>query len=169
MGSITINGLLGFGMIIAMLYSATDIDAAVETPTGYPFMEIFYQATGSINGTAGMASLIVLMTLSATVGVIASTSRMLWAFARDNAMPFSSTLSKVRFYILCISKANNLGGTSNQHARLVHLNHMSHFLPHRTHQPRLNSRLQRHRLSCDFRSLRILFHARHSPPLSSLR
>ncbi|KAI1064959.1 hypothetical protein LB507_001241 [Fusarium sp. FIESC RH6] len=95
MGSITINGILGFGMIIAMLYSATDIDAAVETPTGYPFMEIFYQATGSINGTAGMASLIVLMTLSATVGVIASTSRMLWAFARDNAMPFSSTLSKV--------------------------------------------------------------------------
>ncbi|QPC67415.1 hypothetical protein HYE67_009646 [Fusarium culmorum] len=95
MGSITINGLLGFGMIIAMLYSATDIDAAVDSPTGYPFMEIFYQATGSINGTAGMASLIVLMTLSATVGVIASTSRMLWAFARDNAMPFSGTLSKV--------------------------------------------------------------------------
>ncbi|SCB64310.1 unnamed protein product [Fusarium graminearum] len=95
MGSITINGLLGFGMIIAMLYSATDIDAAVDSPTGYPFMEIFYQATGSVNGTAGMASLIVLMTLSATVGVIASTSRMLWAFARDNAMPFSGTLSKV--------------------------------------------------------------------------
>lgn len=95
MGSITINGLLGFGMIIAMLYSATDIDAAIETPTGYPFMEIFYQATGSINGTAGMTALIIVMTLSATVGVIASTSRMLWAFSRDNAMPFSQTLAKV--------------------------------------------------------------------------
>ncbi|KAF5022852.1 hypothetical protein F66182_5085 [Fusarium sp. NRRL 66182] len=95
MGSITINGVLGFGMIIAMLYSATDIDAAIESPTGYPFMEIFYQATGSIGGTAAMASLIIVMTLSATVGVIASTSRMLWAFARDNALPFSSTLAQV--------------------------------------------------------------------------
>ncbi|KAF5971106.1 GABA transport [Fusarium coicis] len=95
MGSITINGLLGFGMVIAMLYSATDIDAAIETPTGYPFMEIFYQATGSKAGTAGMVSLIIVMTLSATVGVIASTSRMLWAFARDNALPFSPFLSRV--------------------------------------------------------------------------
>ncbi|KAF4440352.1 hypothetical protein F53441_12300 [Fusarium austroafricanum] len=95
MGSICINGLLGFAMVIAMLYSATDIDAAITTPTGYPFMEIFYQATGSIGGTAGMVSLIIVMTLSATVGVIASTSRMLWAFARDNALPFSSTLAKV--------------------------------------------------------------------------
>lgn len=66
-------------------------------------------------------------------------------------------------------EANNLGGTSNQHASLVHLNHMSHFLPHRTYQPRLNSRLQRHRLSRYIRPLRILLHARHSPPLSSLR
>ncbi|KAG9250109.1 amino acid/polyamine transporter I [Emericellopsis atlantica] len=95
MTSICINGAMGLAMIISMLYGATDIDAAINSPTGYPFIEIFHQATGSRAGTAAMTSLIIVMTLSAIVGVIAATSRMFWAFARDRALPFSSTLSKV--------------------------------------------------------------------------
>ncbi|KAH7125819.1 amino acid/polyamine transporter I [Dactylonectria macrodidyma] len=95
MTSICINGAMGLAMIIAMLYSATDIDAAINSPTGYPYIEIFYQATGSKAGTAAMTSLIIVMTLSAIVGVIAATSRMFWAFARDRGLPFWPTLSKV--------------------------------------------------------------------------
>ncbi|RKL16410.1 hypothetical protein BFJ68_g5022 [Fusarium oxysporum] len=96
MGSITINGLLGFGMVIAMLYSATDIDAAIETPTGYPFMEIFYQATGSKGGTAGMVSLIIVMTLSATVE------------SRTNMPVWSITITCL---ISCIIGLINLGSS----------------------------------------------------------
>ncbi|CAH0037138.1 unnamed protein product [Clonostachys rhizophaga] len=95
MTSVTINGCMGLAMVIAMLYSASDIDAAINSPTGYPYIEIFYQATGSKGGTAAMTSLIIVMTLSAIVGVIAATSRMCFAFARDRALPFWSTLSKV--------------------------------------------------------------------------
>ncbi|KAF4463709.1 amino acid polyamine transporter I [Fusarium albosuccineum] len=95
MTSVCINGAMGLAMIIAMLYGATDIDEAINSPTGYPYMEIFYQATGSKTGTAVMASLIIVMTLSAIVGVIAATSRMFWAFARDRGLPFWATLSKV--------------------------------------------------------------------------
>ncbi|KAH7114530.1 amino acid/polyamine transporter I [Dactylonectria estremocensis] len=93
--SICINGAMGLAMVIAMLFSATDIDAAINSPTGYPYIEIFYQATSSKAGTAAMASLVIFMTLSATVGVIAATSRMFWAFARDRGLPFWPTLSKV--------------------------------------------------------------------------
>lgn len=95
MTSVCINGAMGLAMIIALLYGATDIDAAINSPTGYPYMEIFFQATGSKVGTAVMASLIIVMTLSAIVGVIAATSRMFWAFARDRGLPFWPTLSKV--------------------------------------------------------------------------
>lgn len=93
--SIIINGTMGLAMVIALLYSATDIDKAIGSNTGYPFIEIFYQATRSKSGTAVMTSLVVVMTLSAIVGVIAATSRMLWAFARDRGLPFWPTLSKV--------------------------------------------------------------------------
>lgn len=96
MASIMLNGAMGLAMIIAMLYSATNIDEALNTPTGYPYIEIFYQATGSKGGTAAITSLIIVMTLSAIVGVIAATSRMFWAFARDRGLPFWPTLSKVR-------------------------------------------------------------------------
>ncbi|EQK99679.1 amino acid/polyamine transporter I [Ophiocordyceps sinensis CO18] len=88
MTSIAINGVMGLAMIIAMLCSATNIDEAIESSTGYPYIEIFFQATGSRAATAAMTSLIIVMTLFAIVGVTASTSRMLWAFARDRALPF---------------------------------------------------------------------------------
>jgi amino acid transporter len=104
MTSITLNGMMGLAMIIAMLYGATDIDAAINSATGYPFIEIFYQATNSKAGTAAMTALIIIMTLSAIVGVIAATSRMFWAFARDRGLPFSATLAKVRTATLLPSK-----------------------------------------------------------------
>ncbi|POR39144.1 hypothetical protein TPAR_00655 [Tolypocladium paradoxum] len=98
MSSIAINGAMGLAMLIAMNYGATDLDKAQESPTGYAFIEIFYQATGSKSGSAGMAALIIFMTISAVVGVIATTSRMFWAFARDRGLPFWRTLSKVNTY-----------------------------------------------------------------------
>lgn len=97
MFSVVINGLMGFAMIISYLYAITDIEKAVNSDTGYPFIEIFYQATNSVAGTAAMAALIIFMTFSAVVGVIAATSRMFWAFARDRGLPFWGTLSKVGF------------------------------------------------------------------------
>ncbi|KAK2616281.1 hypothetical protein QQS21_000715 [Conoideocrella luteorostrata] len=95
MFSITTNGIMGLAMIIAMLYAATDIEKAVASDTGYPYIEIFYQATNSKAGTGVMAGLIIFMTLSAIVGVMAATSRMFWAFARDRGLPCWRTLSKV--------------------------------------------------------------------------
>ncbi|RSL51388.1 hypothetical protein CEP51_015219 [Fusarium floridanum] len=95
MASVGINGAMGLAMVIAMLYGATDIDKAISSPTGYPYIEIFYQATGSVAGTAAMTSLVIVMTLSASVGVIAASSRMFWAFARDRGVPFWSIVCKV--------------------------------------------------------------------------
>ncbi|CAG8980474.1 hypothetical protein HYALB_00013595 [Hymenoscyphus albidus] len=85
--TIVLNGVTGFAMILTFLFCIGDIDVVLATNTGYPFMEIFLQATHSRAGSAAMASLIIVLSLSATVGLLASTSRMFWSFARDRGLP----------------------------------------------------------------------------------
>ena len=94
--SVLINGLLGFGMVIAMVFCLGDIDQIVSTPpTQFPFMAVFAQAAGSRAGGAGMVALIIFMFLSATITTMASSSRMAWSFARDRGLPFPDILSRV--------------------------------------------------------------------------
>lgn len=94
--SVLINGLLGFGMVIAMVFCLGDIDQVSSTPpTQFPFMAVFAQAAGSSSGGAGMVALIIFMFLCATITLLASSSRMAWSFARDRGLPFPDILSKV--------------------------------------------------------------------------
>jgi choline transport protein len=87
MMSIVLNGSMGFGMAIALLFCLGDIDAALNTPTGYPFIEIFYQAVNSTTGASLMTAVILTLAVCATVGTMASASRQLWSFSRDRAVP----------------------------------------------------------------------------------
>lgn len=90
-----LNGALGFAAFVALLFSIGNIDNAVASPTGYPFVEIFYNATKSKAGTTIMTCILIVLIICATFGYVASSSRQLWAFARDRGVPFSSTLAKV--------------------------------------------------------------------------
>ncbi|KAK2598596.1 hypothetical protein N8I77_011994 [Diaporthe amygdali] len=91
---ITINGSLGFAMLIAILYCMGDIDEALAANPSYPFMAIFQSATGSTAGATVMAAIVIVMSVSATTGILASTSRLYWSFARDRGLPLSTFLSK---------------------------------------------------------------------------
>lgn len=93
--SIMINGFLGFGMLLAVLYCQGDIEAAAATPTGYPFIAIFASGVQSISGATVMVSITVFMAWCNAVGALASASRMMWSFARDNGLPFARQLSSV--------------------------------------------------------------------------
>lgn len=95
--SIVLNGTLGFAMVMALLFCLGDIDAALNTNTGYPFMEVFLQATNSVSGSAAMAALITVAGFFATIAALTSTSRMSWSFARDRGLPFWRTLRKVSY------------------------------------------------------------------------
>lgn len=96
LGSLLLNGSMGFAVLLVMLFGIGDVDAVLSTPTGYPFIQIFVQATGSVGGSTAMASIIVLSVFFACLGFIATASRMVWSFARDRGLPFSSFLAKVR-------------------------------------------------------------------------
>lgn len=69
---LTINGCLGFAMVVATLFSMGDIDAAMAENPRYPFMAIFQHSIGSTTGAAVMSSLVVVMCFSALTSVLAS-------------------------------------------------------------------------------------------------
>lgn len=93
--TIVINGSLGLGMILTVLFSLGNVEKALHSPTGYPFMEIFLEATESVAGSTVMASIITILGLCATVGGMASASRMIWSFSRDRGIPGWKILSRV--------------------------------------------------------------------------
>ncbi|KAF2475588.1 amino acid transporter [Lindgomyces ingoldianus] len=124
-GSIMINGVTGFAMLIAILFCIGDIDAALMTPTGYPFIEILTQGTSSIAGGTVLSAALVTMFIFATLSILASASRQLWAFARDNAVPNARIISYVHpqlkvplvsitatFTISCLLSLINIGSAT---------------------------------------------------------
>jgi len=93
-----LNGAFGFGIVIAVLFVTTNVEASLASPTGalgFPYMDIFYQSTGSKAGTTGMIVIILVMTVCGTIASLATASRLIWAFARDRGLPFWRHVSKV--------------------------------------------------------------------------
>lgn len=94
-GSLIINGVLGFAFLLAVLFCMGDIASAYETTTGYPIIQIFYTITGSRAAATAMSMAVVVMASLATIPLVASAARTLWALARDRGFPFARFLSGV--------------------------------------------------------------------------
>lgn len=75
--SILLNGCLGFAILLATLFALGNIDDVLNTSTGFPYMEVFLQATGSVKGTTAMASIVSTLGIYATIGFMATSSRMI--------------------------------------------------------------------------------------------
>ena len=93
--AVIINGIAGFAYIITILYSITDVEAVFETPTGFPIIAVFQQATHNTRAATAMMVGIILVLTMGLFGAITSVSRLIWAFARDNGLPFSSIFSHI--------------------------------------------------------------------------
>ena len=83
--SVVINGIAGFGYILTILYAITDITEVltVGNTTGFPILGVFQQATNNPHAATAMLCAVVIISTMALFGVQASTSRLTWAFARD--------------------------------------------------------------------------------------
>jgi choline transport protein len=93
--TIFINGALGLAICIAFSFTIGDVTAALGSPTGYDFIEVFYNATASLAGSSVMTSILIALVTCASFGFLATASRQTWAFARDRGLPFSDFLSHV--------------------------------------------------------------------------
>jgi amino acid transporter len=88
-----VNALLGFFVLMTVIFTLGDIETILATPTGYPFLQIFYNTTKSLTGTNIMAAIIIINLTASSIAVLATASRQLWAFARNKGLPFSSMLA----------------------------------------------------------------------------
>ena len=93
--STVINGALMFIMCITFCYVLTD-PKVLSTPTGYAFIQIFYNSTGSLAAASVMTAIIIILAIVTCITIMAGSSRQLFAFARDGALPFSRWISTVR-------------------------------------------------------------------------
>lgn len=91
----SINSALGFSMMITVLFCLGDVQSVLNTTTGFPFIQIFYNSTASLAGASVMTAVIMVLTLACCTGITATASRMTWSFARDQGLPFSRFLKKV--------------------------------------------------------------------------
>lgn len=97
-GTISVNGLTGFGTIIALLFcmgDATELLQSLVSLAGYPFIQIYYNATQSLAGTNAMVCVSLVIVTMAHFGLMAGCSRTAWAFARDKGLPASNFFAKV--------------------------------------------------------------------------
>ena len=95
--SVLLNGTLGLAMLVAYLFCLGNLDTVLEQSAtlGYAYLYVFLQGTGSPAGAVTMAMIMWVLGVCCLVGLMAATSRQLWSFARDNAVPFSSSVTKV--------------------------------------------------------------------------
>ncbi|KAL2204516.1 amino acid permease, partial [Sarocladium strictum] len=94
-GAVVANGLMGLIFVVMLLFSTGPLEEILDTATGLPFIRIFLDATKSRIGTNLMVLFPLIIAITANVAGVTSTSRTLWAFARDDATPFSKYFSQI--------------------------------------------------------------------------
>lgn len=85
-------------MIIALLFCMGDATELLSSPVslaGYPFIQIYYNATQSYAGTNAMVCVPLVIVIMAHFSLMAGCSRTAWAFARDKGLPMSNYFSHV--------------------------------------------------------------------------
>ena len=92
---VALNAILGYITVLTLCFTITDPETLLNSPTGYPFIQLFYSVTNSYAGADIMVALVIITLVSAVISEIATASRQIWSFARDHGLPFSSWLAKV--------------------------------------------------------------------------
>ncbi|CBF78474.1 hypothetical protein AN7392.2 [Aspergillus nidulans FGSC A4] len=93
--TLTIAFITGLSYLIALMFSVQDFAALSDTKTGLPLTELFRQVTESVGGAFGLTFILFIALGPCVISSQLSSSRVLWAFARDSAMPFSNTWARV--------------------------------------------------------------------------
>jgi choline transport protein len=89
------NYAVGFIMTITVMYVSSTFDQNIAAATGESYVAVLYAATGSKTATTVLTVLILILFFCTAINTVTTSSRQLFAFARDGGLPFSNTLAKV--------------------------------------------------------------------------
>ena len=90
--SYVLNVPLAFAMLLVVVFAMTDI--ATATTEAFPFVWIL-QNSLSVAGAQAITAIMFILVFMIATSCFASTSRQLFAFARDDGMPFPMWMKKV--------------------------------------------------------------------------
>jgi len=91
---VAIGVFTGFVFLTVLLFVAGNIDDVIESAAG-PLLQIFFDATKNKAGAVCLLIFPLICLLFATISIMTTSSRMVWAFARDGGLPFSRFFAKV--------------------------------------------------------------------------
>ncbi|KAJ9667320.1 hypothetical protein H2201_002521 [Coniosporium apollinis] len=90
-----VNYALGFAMLVAFISVVGNIDEVLESTTGQAWVQVIWNATQSRTATIIMVAIIIFFYIFCAVNVNTTSSRQLYAFARDGGLPFSNWIRHV--------------------------------------------------------------------------
>ncbi|KAK5088586.1 hypothetical protein LTR05_002806 [Lithohypha guttulata] len=91
-GTIVIGIATTLPFTVALLFSTHDLETV--SLSYLPIMEVYSQALNNKAGAFVLTFWILFVYFGATIGLVVTSGRLLWAFARDNGLPFSHVFAK---------------------------------------------------------------------------
>lgn len=93
---VPIGGIAGLFFIIPLCVTMPPLaDIIANAPNAQALPYIFDRVMGSPGGGLGLTFLVLVITLFCSISITVAASRCTWAFARDNAIPFSPLFASV--------------------------------------------------------------------------
>ncbi|KAF5376428.1 hypothetical protein D9615_008639 [Tricholomella constricta] len=92
--AVSVSAVLGWFLLLGLLFSIQDLDATLASETGQPVTQIFLDTVGENGAIVLMVIVIGAMYFCGTFS-ITSNSRMMYAFARDGGVPGHKFFNKV--------------------------------------------------------------------------
>ncbi|KAJ5819960.1 hypothetical protein N7474_005551 [Penicillium riverlandense] len=93
--AVVLGAVTGFAFLLTLCFCIGNIDQTAKTSTGVPVIQIIYDSTNSKVATCILSSMISVIVIVAGLNLLAEGSRGVYAFSRDNGLPFSKFFSKV--------------------------------------------------------------------------
>lgn len=113
LSTVAIGFTTSFLYVIAMFFSIKNLPELVNTATGVPILELYYQALGSKAGATVLLCMVTLTGLGCQFACNTWQARLMWSFARDRGLPGSRYWSVVH---------PKLGVPINAHTMSVFIN-----------------------------------------------
>ncbi|KAF2724727.1 amino acid transporter [Polychaeton citri CBS 116435] len=95
LSSFGFNAILGFVTAITFCFCLGDVNSILGPDVLSPAVAIFYNSTKSLAGASVMTAVIIFTLQASAIAEVATASRQLWSFARDNGIPFSGWVAHI--------------------------------------------------------------------------
>lgn len=92
---VPVGGVAGLVFVLALVFTLPPLEDILKAPAAQALPYIFHVVTGSPGGGLGLTFLVLVITLLCSISITVAASRATWAFARDDALPFSKVWAHV--------------------------------------------------------------------------